>query len=61
MFPEKQDEKQDEKQEEIQGEKQEEIQDEKQEEIQEEIQEKPITDANKFKEWIDKKETDINN
>ena len=57
MFPEKQDEKQ----EEIQGEKQEEIQDEKQEEIQEEIQEKPITDANKFKEWIDKKETDISN
>ena len=31
------------------------------EEEQEEIQEETIIDANKFKEWIDKKETDISN
>ena len=37
----------------------EEKQDENQDEKQEQIQEKPITDAKRFKEWIDKKEADI--
>ena len=60
LFQEKQDEKQEEIQDQKQDQKQEEIQEEMQDEKQE-IQEKPITDPNKFKEWIDKKETDINN